>query len=320
LNSPHKNATVATRRVPAETPLPASVQVYLDYLYHDRHLSPHTFSSYTHDLRRLFELLDDTSLAGMDAQQVRRCVMQLHSKGFSGKSLARMLSAWRGFFAYWVQAGELKNNPCVGLRAPKSPRALPNVLSPDEAIHLVQLPTQQDPLALRDKAMYELCYSSGLRLEELVQVNLADAERILQEGEVRVQGKGNKIRIVPVGKFAKTALQDWLKVRDLLLQSPQTALFLGRNGTRLTPRSVQLRLQAWGIKQGMLSHIHPHLLRHCFASHLLQSSSDLRAVQELLGHASLSTTQIYTHLDFQHLSTTYDQTHPRAKRKKVTPP
>ncbi|MEQ1629166.1 MAG: tyrosine recombinase XerC, partial [Gallionella sp.] len=197
---------------------------------------------------------------------------------------------------------------------PKSPKTLPQALSPDEAGRLMAIPGD-DAEALRDKAIVELLYSSGLRLAELVSMELADMQAFLGSGEVRVTGKGNKTRIVPLGSFAATALQAWLTVRDQLALAGETALFVGARGQRISPRVVQLRMKQWGIKLGITSNVHPHLLRHSFATHVLQSSGDLRAVQEMLGHASISTTQVYTHLDYQYLSKIYDAAHPRAKRK-----
>jgi len=225
-----------------------------------------------------------------------------------------MLSAWRGFFTYLMRDHGLADNPCVGLRAPKSPKMLPQALSPDEAARMVDLPADT-PEATRDKAMFELFYSSGLRLAELVSLDLELMRADINSGEVRVTGKGGKTRIVPLGTFATTALQAWLAVRDQLAKADETALFVGQRGSRISPRVVQLRMKQWGIKQGITSNVHPHLLRHSFATHLLQSSGDLRAVQEMLGHASISTTQVYTHLDFQYLSKIYDAAHPRAKKR-----
>jgi integrase/recombinase XerC len=206
-----------------------------------------------------------------------------------------------------------KSNPCVGLRPPKSPKALPNALSPDEAAKLMQMPVHS-PLDVRDKAMYELLYSSGLRLAELVGLDPIDMD--FADASVRVTGKGNKTRIVPLGSHAIAALKEWISVRDSLAQAEETALFVGKNGKRISPRMVQLNLRQRGITQGIASGVHPHLLRHSFATHVLQSSGDLRAVQEMLGHASISTTQVYTHLDFQYLAKIYDGAHPRAKKKK----
>ncbi len=286
---------------------------YLAWLRNEKRYSELTAENYARDLRHLFELADNTPLAELKIHQVRRFIAQLHSRGLSGRSLARMLSAWRGFYHYLMRHHGVAANPCVGLRAPKSPKALPQVLSPDEATRLVELPTTT-PEAIRDKAMYELFYSSGLRLAELVSLNVTEGVDFAA-GTVQVTGKGNKMRIVPLGRFAMTALQAWLAVRPQLASLDEAALFVSKRGTRISHRTVQLRMNQWGIQQGITSHVHPHLLRHCFASHVLQSSGDLRAVQEMLGHASISSTQVYTHLDFQYLSKIYDAAHPRAKRK-----
>jgi integrase/recombinase XerC len=287
-------------------------QGYLAWLRNEKQYSELTAENYARDLRHLFELSGDTSLANLKIHHIRRFIGQLHSKGLSGRSLARMLSAWRGFFTYLMRDHGLADNPCVGLRAPKSPKTLPQALSPDEATRMVDLPTDSTE-AIRDKAIFELFYSSGLRLAELV--NLDPPQLDMTAGEIRVIGKGNKTRIVPLGQFAISALQAWLVVREQLAKTDESALFVGSRGQRISPRVVQLRMKQWGIKQGITSNVHPHLLRHSFATHVLQSSGDLRAVQEMLGHASISSTQIYTHLDFQYLSKIYDAAHPRAKRK-----
>jgi integrase/recombinase XerC len=287
-------------------------QGYLAWLRNEKQYSELTAENYARDLRHLFELSGDTSLANLKIHHIRRFIGQLHSKGLSGRSLARMLSAWRGFFTYLMRDHGLADNPCVGLRAPKSPKTLPQALSPDEATRMVDLPTDSTE-AIRDKAIFELFYSSGLRLAELV--NLDPPQLDMTVGEIRVIGKGNKTRIVPLGQFAISALQAWLVVREQLAKTDESALFVGSRGQRISPRVVQLRMKQWGIKQGITSNVHPHLLRHSFATHVLQSSGDLRAVQEMLGHASISSTQIYTHLDFQYLSKIYDAAHPRAKRK-----
>ena len=287
---------------------------YLAWLRNEKHYSALTAENYARDLRHLFELAGDTPLANLKIHHIRRFIAQLHSKGLGGRSLARMLSAWRGFFTYLMRDHGLADNPCVGLRAPKSPKALPQALSPDEAARMVDLPADT-PEAIRDKAMFELFYSSGLRLAELVGLKLESMRADLNAGEVRVTGKGSKTRIVPLGTFAIAALQAWLAVREQLAAAGETALFVGQRGSRISPRVVQLRMKQWGIKQRITSNVHPHLLRHSFATHVLQSSGDLRAVQEMLGHASISTTQVYTHLDFQYLSKIYDAAHPRAKKK-----
>ena len=289
-----------------------TLQGFLAHLRKERRYSPLTAENYARDIRRLLELAGAIPLAELKSHHIRRYIAQLHGQGLGGKTLARMLSAWRGFYAYLMRDHQYKGNPCVGLRAPKSPRSLPHALSPDEAVHMVELPTDGDPLALRDKAMFELFYSSGLRLAELVGLDPSGIN--LNDATVEVLGKGKKTRIVPVGSHAIAALQAWLAVRPTLAKD-DVALFINRNGARIGARSVQLRMKQWGIKQGIASGVHPHLLRHSFATHVLQSSGDLRAVQEMLGHASISTTQVYTHLDFQYLAKIYDAAHPRAKRK-----
>ncbi len=295
-----------------EVPNQRYLDGYLAWLRNEKQYSALTAENYARDLRHLFELAADIPLASLKIHHIRRYIAQLHSKGLGGRSLARMLSAWRGFFTYLMRDHGLADNPCAGLRAPKSPKALPQALSPDEAARLVELPADT-PEAIRDKAMFELFYSSGLRLAELV--NLDPAQLDMGAGEVRVTGKGSKTRIVPLGTFAIAALQAWLVIRGQLAKSDETALFVGARGNRISPRVVQLRMKQWGIRQGIASGVHPHLLRHSFATHVLQSSGDLRAVQEMLGHASISTTQVYTHLDFQYLSKIYDAAHPRAKKK-----
>jgi integrase/recombinase XerC len=285
---------------------------YLAWLRNEKQYSALTAENYARDLRHLFELAAATPLASIKIHHIRRFIAQLHSQGLGGRSLARMLSAWRGFFTYLMRDHGLADNPCIGLRAPKSPKTLPQALSPDEAARMVDLPADT-PEAIRDKAMFELFYSSGLRLAELV--NLDPAQLDLSAGEVRVTGKGSKTRIVPLGSHASAALQAWLAVRGQFARPDEPALFVGQRGSRISPRVVQLRMKQWGVRQGIASNVHPHLLRHSFATHVLQSSGDLRAVQEMLGHASISTTQVYTHLDFQYLSKIYDAAHPRAKKK-----
>ena len=285
---------------------------YLAWLRNEKQYSELTAENYARDLGHLFRLAADTPLPELKIHHIRRFISQLHSKGLGGRSLARMLSAWRGFFTYLVRDHGVADNPCIGLRAPKSPRTLPQALSPDEATRIVDLPTDTTE-AVRDKAIFELFYSSGLRLAELVYLDPAQLD--LSTGEVRVVGKGGKTRIVPLGAYAISALQAWLAVRGQLAKPGEAALFVGRHGLRISPRAVQLRMKQWGIRQGITSNVHPHLLRHSFATHILQSSGDLRAIQEMLGHASISSTQVYTHLDFQYLSKIYDAAHPRAKKK-----
>lgn len=286
---------------------------FLDYLCNERRYSPLTVENYSRDICRLLQFAGVTPLNELKSHQLRRFVAQLHGGGLGGKSLARMLSAWRSFYFYLIRDYQLKDNPCVGLRAPRSARNLPHALSPDEAVRMVELPTANDILAVRDKAMFELFYSSGLRLAELVSLDPVALD--FADAAIRVIGKGAKTRVVPLGRYAIAALQAWLALRGQLAKQGETALFVNRNGSRIGARAVQLRMSGWGIKQGITSGVHPHLLRHSFASHVLQSSGDLRAVQEMLGHASISTTQVYTHLDFQYLSKIYDAAHPRAKKK-----
>jgi len=285
---------------------------YLEYLAHERRLSRHTVKNYGRDIATLLELAGSTSLKQLRVPDVRRCVGQLHGRGLDGRTLARMLSAWRGFFHYLARDHGFEQNPCVGIRPPKAAKRLPHALSPDEAGRLMEIATA-DPLAVRDKAIMELFYSSGLRLSELT--SLAQGDVSFRDATLRVTGKGAKTRIVPVGSFALAALQAWLTARAGLARADEKALFVGRDGAALGPRAVQARLRQWALKLGLADKVHPHALRHSFASHLLQSSGDLRAVQEMLGHASISTTQVYTHLDFQHLAKAYDAAHPRAKKK-----
>ena len=288
---------------------------YLSYLTHERRLSANTAASYKRDIDELIALLGAGNLGELQSHQIRRFVAQLHARGLDGRSIARMLSAWRGLYRYLVRDRGFAANPCMGVRAPKAARRLPHALSPDEATRLMQVGKgdEEGALALRDKAMFELFYSSGLRLSELTSLSLGDID--VADGTVRVTGKGGKTRVVPVGRHALVALDAWLTPRGLLAASDETALFLGQSGRRLGARAVQLRLKHWAARLGLDRSLHPHMLRHSFASHVLQSSGDLRAVQEMLGHASISTTQVYTQLDFQHLAKVYDAAHPRAKRK-----
>ncbi len=290
----------------------AYLQGFLIHLASERRLSPLTCTSYGRDVAELLRLAGDVPLDRLQALQIRRFVAQLHGRGLGGKTLARMLSAWRGFYAYLARDHGFTLNPCVGLRAPKSAKVLPHALSPDEAVRLMDIPGN-DPLALRDQAMFELLYSSGLRLSELTGLPLTGLDPVA--GIVRVTGKGGKTREVPVGRHALAAVQNWLPARDSLVRPGENVLFVGKNGTRLTPRAVQYRIKQWALRLGISANVHPHVLRHSFASHVLQSSGDLRAVQEMLGHANISTTQVYTHLDFQHLAKVYDAAHPRARKK-----
>ena len=305
---------MTTAATPAGSPNQQYLNGYLAWLRNEKQYSELTAENYSRDLRHLFDLAAETPLTDLKVHHIRRYIAQLHSQGLGGRSLARLLSAWRGFFTYLMRDHGLADNPCMGLRAPKSPKTLPQALSPDEAARMVDLPTDTSE-AIRDRAIFELFYSSGLRLAELVDLDLEPMRADIAAGEVRVTGKGSKTRIVPLGRYAIVALKAWLAVRDQLAKADETALFVGQRGSRISPRVVQLRMKQWGIKQGITSNVHPHLLRHSFATHVLQSSGDLRAVQEMLGHASISTTQVYTHLDFQYLSRIYDAAHPRAKKK-----
>jgi len=305
-------ATVSPSPPDASGPENPYLAGFLSQLREERRLSRHTADAYARDVRALLELAGTTPLAELQIHQIRRFVAQLHGRGLGGKSLARLLSAWRGFFKYLARDHGFSLNPCAGVRAPKSPKSLPKALSPDEATRLVSI-AGDDKLAVRDRAIFEMFYSSGLRLSELTSLKSGDVN--YSDATVRVTGKGNKTRVVPVGSHALKALKAWMMVRDLLVKQGEAALFVSQNGGAITPRAIQLRLKTWSIKQGLPGNVHPHMLRHSFASHVLQSSGDLRAVQEMLGHSSISTTQVYTHLDFQYLAKVYDQAHPRAKRK-----
>jgi len=288
---------------------------WLETLEHQRRLSGHTLANYSRAIDVLFKLKDGTDLRDLDAQAIRRFVARLHAAGLSGRTLALTLSAWRGFYRWLSRHRGFSANPVQGVRAPKSPRHLPKALSVEQAQQLLESPASDVPAALRDRAMFELLYSSGLRLAELVALDADDGRLDLRQSEVTVTGKGSKTRTVPVGGRARDALRDWLKARALLAAPQERALFVGARGRRIAPGTVQARLRAWAKRQGRGAAVHPHMLRHSFASHVLQSSQDLRAVQEMLGHASISTTQIYTHLDFQALAKVYDAAHPRARKK-----
>jgi integrase/recombinase XerC len=288
---------------------------FLKRLATERRLSPHTVAAYEHDLRALLAFLEREQLASFEALDsfgVRRFAAESHRKGLGARSVARRLSAVRTFLNFLIETGVLKSNPGVHVQAPKAPRRLPATLDADQVASLLAI-SGDDPETLRDRAILELFYSSGLRLAELVGLNLGDVDAA--DRTVRVLGKGSKTRVVPVGKKALAALNDWQAVRAELARAGEPALFVGLRGSRINPRSVQKRVNEWARRQGAPTGVHPHMLRHSFATHLLESSRNLRAVQELLGHASLSTTQVYTHLDFQHLASVYDQAHPRARRR-----
>lgn len=310
--------TAHGRKQPPAPPVSVSgpvgklLQGYIEHLMHERRLSAHTTKNYQRDITALLSFAGDTLPAKLTAHDIRRAIAQLHGRGLDGRSIARMLSAWRGFYHYLARDHGYAQNPCIGIRAPKSAKRLPDALSPDDARQLVEV-EDTDALAVRDRAMLELFYSSGLRLAELT--GLAPEDVNFADATVRVTGKGGKTRIIPVGSHAATALNAWLEQRAALPGVDAQALFVNRQGRRLGPRAIQSRVQQRGLRQGIAGRVHPHMLRHSFASHVLQSSSDLRAVQEMLGHASISTTQVYTQLDFQHLAKIYDAAHPRAKRK-----
>ena len=287
---------------------------YIGHLAGERRLSTLTCEAYARDIAILLNLAGNTPLNQLQVHQIRRFIAQLHGKGYSGRSLARVLSAWRGFYKYVIRDHGHISNPCTGVRAPRAAKTLPRTLSPDEAAKLLEFPVDDDLMALRDKAMFELCYSSGLRLAELASLRPEDLD--FSEGTVRVTGKGGKTRIVPFGSKAADVLREWIKRREILVRPGETALFLSRYGKNISHRSIGQRLKVQTLRQGIGAAVHPHVLRHSFASHVLQSSGDLRAVQEMLGHASISTTQVYTHLDFQHLAKVYDAAHPRAKKNR----
>ncbi len=287
---------------------------YLEFLNFERGLSPLTRENYARDITQLIKLADSTALNALQNIHIRRFIASLHSKGLGGKSIARMLSSWRGFFEFLVNRKGFTQNPVIGLRAPKSPKTLPQALSIEQAVKLVDI-SDDAVLSVRDHAILELFYSSGLRLSEVVNLNIDALD--FTEGTVIVTGKGNKTRIVPMGAHAMQAIQKWLQIRVNYAtnDAASKAVFIGLQGRRVSARNLQYRIKEWSIKQGINSSVHPHVLRHSFATHVLQSSGDLRAVQEMLGHANISTTQVYTHLDFQHLSKTYDAAHPRAKKR-----
>jgi integrase/recombinase XerC len=295
------------------------------HLNSERRMSVHTESAYARDLAALVKYCDRAGITawdGLDSQHVRRFAAHSHAGGLAPRSIQRRLSAVRSFFNYLLREGlesgrgrrgsVASHNPGHEVRAPKAQRRLPQTLDADQMARLLDIP-QGDALTTRDRAIMELLYSSGLRLAELVGLDSATID--LKDRTVQVLGKGKKSRIVPVGRPALKALQAWLKERPALAKADEAALFVGRNGRRLGARAVQARVGYWARRQGLSMHVHPHLFRHSFASHLLESSGELRGVQELLGHADISTTQIYTHLDFQHLARIYDATHPRARRK-----
>ena len=289
---------------------------FLENLLRVRQLSTHTYKNYRLDLQRVLhwcEQQEISSWSDLNHAHLRHFVVQLHREGLQGRSIRRSLSALRSFYRYLLRQGQVKQNPCLDVPVPKSAKKLPKVLNVDQVMHLLDsAPAEWHQL--RDLAMFELFYSSGLRLSELVGLNLRDVD--VREGSVRVLGKGRKQRELPVGRKALEALDRWLQVRrEQLANTDEPAMFISQRGTRISVRSVQLRLKQMAQEKGLNIDISPHTLRHTFASHMLESSQNLRAVQELLGHADISTTQVYTHLDFQHLAEVYDAAHPRARKK-----
>jgi integrase/recombinase XerC len=296
-----------------ELPFQNAILTFHAYLQNEKQL--HTQSNYLRDLQKfqhicLQQQRDNWSL--IDAKFIRQAVAFLHRQGLNGKSLQRWLSALRSFFQYCIKQSWLTYNPAEGIAAPKSAKHLPKTLDVDQAAQFVEV-KGDDFIAYRDRALLELLYSSGLRLAEIVGVNLTDID--LREAMITVTGKGNKTRNVPVGGAAIKAINEWLEHRNIFARPEELALFITQRGSRISHRAVQMRLQQLSLEQGMDNPVHPHMLRHSFASHMLESSGDLRLVQEMLGHANIATTQVYTHLDFQHLAKVYDQAHPRAGRK-----
>ena len=290
----------------------AKIDAFLGTL---QHLSVHTRKAYAGDLAFFLNYckeLDVVKWQDLDGRQVRGYITQRHRQGTGGRSLRRNLSSIRAFYKYLLAKGEVTKNPAEGITTPKTEKRLPKTLDVDQTSRLVEIKGDK-ALTLRDRAILELMYSSGLRLAECVSLDIYSVD--IRDGLVTVTGKGNKTRKVPVGNYALDAVGAWLKVRPQLAALDETALFVSTRGKRLSARSVQQRMRHWALKQGLDTNVHPHMLRHSFATHLLESSGDLRAVQELLGHADISTTQVYTSLDFQHLASVYDQTHPRARKK-----
>lgn len=292
------------------------IESFVNHLQSERRLSAHTVTAYRRDLLKLREFCNTrkiTAWPGLTHDHARLFAMSLNAGGLNGRSIQRALSSSRMFYAWLLRENKIgMYNPFDGVTAPKSGQKLPETLDPDVILKLLDIKVD-NPLLARDLAVLELFYSSGLRLSELVGLDLGDVD--YAQHTVRVIGKGNKERLVPVGGFALTALKRWLEFRSGIARIGETALFITRSGSRISQRTVQQRISDWAQKAGIGRNVHPHMLRHSFASHMLESSGDLRAVQEMLGHANLSTTQIYTHLDFQHLSKVYDAAHPRARKK-----
>ena len=293
------------------------IDSFLAKLRDERNYSPHTLKNYSRDLKSLLAYCEQQNIShwyDLEEQHIRSLISQRHRQGLGGASLQRVLSTFRSFFKYLLIENEIKNNPAANVKAPKTSRKLPSTLDVDSVIRLIEIKGDEVE-TVRDRAMLELFYSSGLRLSELSSLNADDGKRSL-EGTIRVKGKGDKERDLPVGSKACEAMTAWLSRRAELASENEQALFVGKQGKRIHNSVIQKRLKYWAQKQGIEMNVFPHMLRHSFASHMLESSGDLRAVQELLGHADISTTQIYTHLDFQHLAKVYDAAHPRAKLTK----
>ena len=293
----------------------AQVKNFFAYLENERGLSERTITAYRRDLNHLTGFLETQEIDSPEQvtqHHIRALIAQKHRQGLGGKSLQRLLSAVRSLYRWLLREGLAEHNPAIPVRAPKSPRHLPATLDADTIGQLLNIPCDS-PLAIRDKAIMELFYSSGLRLSELAGLQWSQLD--LASGMVTVTGKGNRSRMVPVGRVASQALIEWRKARVEFASFEEPHVFVSNRGNPIAVRTIQSRIQYWARRQGMPQDIYPHLLRHSFASHMLESSGDLRAVQELLGHADISTTQIYTHLDFQHLASVYDKAHPRAKKK-----
>jgi len=294
----------------------AEVDDFLCYLEQEKRMSPHTVSNYQRDLKQFLLFCADVELTHwrlVKSSHIRQFIAQLHRHGLAGRSIQRLLSAIRSLYRFLIREGLADNNPAQAVQAPKVEKRLPSTLDVDQMSGLLDGRAPDTVISCRDHAMMELFYSSGLRLAELASLNIRDVD--FGDHLVYVTCKGNKSRVIPVGSQALNALKKWLSKRDDLGFFEQTALFITQQGNRLGVRSIQKRLSHWGKKQGISDKVHPHRLRHAFASHMLEASGDLRAVQELLGHADISTTQIYTHVDFQHLAKVYDSAHPRAKKK-----
>lgn len=293
-----------------------TIDVFLQYLAQEKRMSPHTVSNYQRDLKQLMLFCEQSELIvwhAVKSSHLRQFISQLHRQGLASRTIQRQLSAIRSFYRFLIREGVVDSNPAQAVQAPKGEKRLPSTLDVDQMSGLLDGTPQNTFIGCRDRAMMELFYSSGLRLAELAGLNLRDVD--FGDQLVHVLGKGNKQRIVPIGMKAIKALNNWLSTRDELGFFEQAALFITQKGSRLGVRSIQKRVSYWGKKQGISDKVHPHRLRHAFASHMLEASGDLRAVQELLGHADISTTQIYTHVDFQHLAKVYDDAHPRAKKK-----